>query len=322
MARFLLRRVVSAFVLILLVVSLVFFVLQLAPGKPGALLSSSRLSPEQQAHLATAYGLDQPLWIQYGRWLRALLLEGDWGTSFSFRRPVLDLVWERLPATALLAFAATALHLVLAVSGGVLAAWRRGSGVDRALRGLSLVLYASPGFSLALLGILVFAYWLPILPAGHMRSSSTVALSPAGTVLDLARHLILPASVLALSSIGITLQLVRTTMLEALGRDYIRTARAKGATPRRVLWVHALRNSLAPILQTLGIALPSLLNGSLLIETIFSWPGVGRLTFQAILDNDYPLAMGAVSLSAVVVVLGSLVADLLHAWVDPRLRDV
>ncbi|HEX4956033.1 MAG TPA: ABC transporter permease [Thermoanaerobaculia bacterium] len=316
----LLRRAVSSLVLVWLLLTVVFFLLHAAPGKPSALLATSGLSPEQRAGIERAYGLDRSLPEQYLRWLGAIVLDGNWGVSFTHRRPVLELLVEAFPATALLSLSALLFHLLASVGGALLAARRKGSWLDRGVQTVSLLGFSLPVFWLGLMAILVFASWWPLFPTGHLRSPGASGGGLSGLA-DVAWHLILPSLVLGGASCGGTLRLVRASLIDALDQDYVRAARAKGVSQRRVLTVHALRNALPGLAQVVGMALPALLNGSLVIEVIFSWPGVGRLLFEAIQSSDYPLVLAGTALSGVLVVLGSFLADLAHAWVDPRVRD-
>jgi peptide/nickel transport system permease protein len=221
----------------------------------------------------------------------------------------------------LLAVAAMAIEYALALPLGVWAARRRGAAPDRLARGLGLLLYALPGFWIALMAVYVFAYLVPIFPASHAADPGAAALPPLERLADRLHHLALPALVLGASTAGGTLRYVRNSLLGVLGQDYVRTARAKGLSERRVLWVHAMRPALAPLLQLLGTTLPALLNGVLVIEVIFSWPGIGQLAFQAIRALDYPLVLAVAALSGALVIAANLAADLLHAAADPRVRD-
>lgn len=320
MTGLLLRRLAASLLLLFLVASGTFFLVRLAPGDPTNIFEGQRLTREQRDHIRRLYGLDRPLGEQYVRWLGALA-RGDLGISVSQQRPVATAIAEAFPATLLLAFAAVAVEYGLALLLGIAAARRRGGWADQVIRIGSMLLYSQPAFWLGLMLILLFAYLWPVLPASHMHSVDADLMSPAGRALDLLRHLILPALALGLYNAGATLRFVRGSLIEVLGTDYIRTARAKGLSERRVLWVHGLRNALTPLLQLFALQLPSLLNGSLLTEIVFAWPGLGRLTFGAILARDYPLILGVTLFGASLVVLGNLLADLLHAAVDPRVRD-
>lgn len=320
MAGLLVRRIAAALLLVFVLVSLLFFLLRLAPGQPGDLFADPRLNELQRQQLTRLYGLDRSLPEQYGRWLEAVLLRWDWGTSFSHGRPVTRVLGEALPNTLVLGSTAFVIEYGLALVLGVWAARRRESTFDHLVRGVSMFFFALPVFWFALMAVLLFAFVLPILPPSHMQSAGLAELPFSERWGDLAWHLVLPASVLGLAAFGGTLRLVRSSMLEVLGQDYIRTARAKGLSEGRVLFVHALRNAAVPVAQTAGVALPLLLNGSLVVEVIFSWPGLGQVMFQAVSNADYPLVLAGTALSGALVVAGSLAADLAHAALDPRVR--
>lgn len=319
MSGFLLRRLAGSLVLLLLVLTTTFFLLRLIPGDPTNFAEDQRLSREHRESLRRIYGLDRPLPEQYVRWLSAVAL-GDLGISYSQRRPVSAALLEAVPATAILASAALAVELLAALLLGVAAARRQGTRLDHAIRVASLLFFSVPGFWLGLMAILLFSYVWPILPASHMHSVDADRMSGFGRMLDLGWHLILPATVLGLANAGGTARFVRASFLEVIGQDYIRTARAKGLPESRVIWVHGLRNALVPLIQVVALSLPALLSGSLLTEVVFSWPGMGRLTFNAILARDYPLVLGVTAFSAVVVVAGNFLADVFHALADPRVR--
>ncbi len=320
MTGYLLRRTAASLLLVFLLISLLFLLLHLAPGKPGELFVNPRASPERQQQLIALYGLDRPLGEQYLAWISAVALSWDWGVSYSHGRPVTRVLAEALPNTLLLALTAFALDLSLALVLSLLAARRRESGWDHAIRGGSMLLFAVPVFWLGLMAILLFSYVLPIFPAGHMLSPGASEIGGWRRLTDLLWHLALPATVLGLASFGGTVRLLRSSLLDILDQDYVRTARAKGLSERRVLLVHALRNAAVPILQLAAVSLPLMLNGSLALEVVFSWPGVGRILQGAVLAADYPLILAGTALSGFLVVAGSLAADLLHAVLDPRVR--
>lgn len=319
MAGFLLRRLAASLLLLGIVTTAIFLLVHLAPGDPTNILEGRQITPEQREHLRRLYGLDRPLGEQYVRWLGALA-RGDLGISFSQQRPVITVIAEAFPATLLLASAAIGVEYGVALLLGIAAARRRDGAADHAIRVVSLFLFAQPPFWLGLMLILLFAYVWPVLPASHMHSVDADLMSPLERMLDLLRHLILPAVALGLYQAGSTLRLVRGSFLEVMGQDYIRTARAKGLSERRVVWVHGLRNALTPLVQLFAVTFPGLLNGAVLTEIIFSWPGLGRLTLGAILSRDYPLMLGITLFGALLVVVGNLLADLLQAAFDPRVR--
>lgn len=321
MAGYLLRRLAAAALLILIVLSFTFFFVHLAPGDPTLLFQDPRLGSEHRDALRRIYGLDRPLHEQYLVWLGSVVVRGDWGISFVHLKPVSRLIGERLPATLFLSGAALLLQYVVGLWAGITAARKAGSAGDQLLRIGSVALYSMPVFWTGLMALLLLSYRWSIFPAGHMRSVDAADFGSLARAADLGHHLILPALILAAATVGATLRFTRSSVLQTLGQDYIRTARAKGLDERRVLWVHALRNAATPLVQLLGLSLPSLLSGALVVEVVFSWPGLGRLTFDSILARDYPVVMAATALTGVLVVLGNLLSDLLHAVVDPRVRQ-
>ena len=315
-----LRRLAASLLLLYLVLTATFFLIHLAPGDPALLLSGDRMLDSVAERVRAVYGLDRPLDEQYVTWLRSVVLEGDWGVSLIHGRPVVAVLAEALPATALLALTALLVQYAVGVPLGVAAARRRGRPADSALRVVSLLFHSMPLFWLGLMAILLFSYAWPVLPPSHMRSVDAGELGSWARRADLLAHLALPALTLGLGLAGGTVRFVRNRMIEVLEEDYIRTARAKGLSERRVVWVHGLRNALVPIVQLLGLSIPFLLNGSLIVEVVFSWPGLGRTTFQAIVGRDFPVILAATALTGALVVAGNLLADLLHAAVDPRVR--
>jgi peptide/nickel transport system permease protein len=318
---FLLRRLAASLLLLFLVLTLTFFLVHAAPGDPTNLVENDRMTREQRENLRRLYGLDRPLGEQYLIWLESVALRGDWGVSFSQQRPVTTAIADALPATLILSFAALVIDYGAGLLLGVAAARRRGTATDHGIRFASLLLYSLPPFWLGLMAILLFAYVWPVLPAGSMHSIDADLMSPAGRLLDLLRHLLLPALVLGLSNTGMTTRFVRGSLLDVMGQDYLRTARAKGLSERRVIWVHGLRNAINPVIQLFALSLPALLSGSLITEVVFAWPGIGRLIFQAVLSRDYPLILGVTAFTAMLVIFGNFLADVLHAAADPRVRD-
>ncbi|HYD51132.1 MAG TPA: ABC transporter permease [Gemmatimonadaceae bacterium] len=319
MARWLAGRVVQALVVVLLVTTVSFVLVHLAPGDPFS-IDDPRLTEAMRVRLRAQFGLDRPLLEQYLRWL-AGAARGELGWSFSRHAPVARVMREALPYTLVL----TGTGLVLAFAGGVaFGAWqaaRRGTRLERLLDTLSLAIYAVPDFWLALMMLSAFTYWLPIFPAGGASDLLREApLGSAGRALDLLRHLVLPATTLALLLAAAIARYQRSAMLEVLPADFVRTARAKGLPERRVLLRHALRNALLPVITLVGLSLPMLLGGALFVERVFGWPGMGDIALGAIASRDYPLVSATVVISGVLVALGSLVADLLSALADPRVR--
>ena len=319
MAAWLLRRVGAALLTVLAVVTLVFFAIHLAPGTPFLPSGDRPLDPAVEAGLRARFGLDRPLGAQYVSYLGELA-RGDLGESFSQQRPVGEALAQALPNTLALAGSALAIDFVLGTLLGVLMAARAGRRSDRWLGAVTLVVYALPTFWLGLLLLLAFGQWLHWLPVGGVTDPVLYgALGFGGRMADRLRHLLLPALSLGLVGAAGTARFQRAAMLDALGQGFVRTARAGGLSERRVLG-HALRNALLPSITLLGLALPFLLTGSVVVETVFAWPGMGKLAADAIASRDYPVVLAATLVAAVLVVSGSLLADLLYAAADPRIR--
>ena len=319
MVRFTLRRLGSALLLLYLVLTATFVFIHLAPGEPFRLYSAPNIDAEQRQVMREAFGLDRPVWVQYVDWLGAMV-QGDWGTSISSGRPAARVLLEKLPNTLLLVLAAVAIEHTLGILLGLVAATRAGGRPDRGLRLGVLFFYSLPPFVLALVAVELLATQWQLFPAGQLQSNDARFLSGWPRVLDRLHHLALPALVLGVSRCAAVMRYVRNALLENLGQDYIRTARAKGLSARAVTQ-HALRNSLIPLVQRLGVALPILLGGGLIIEVIFSWPGIGNAVYVAVLQRDYPVILASTALSGFLVILGSTLADLAHAWLDPRVRN-
>jgi len=318
-AAWLLRRVGAALLTVLAVVTLVFFAIHLAPGTPFLPSGDRPLDPAVEAGLRARFGLDRPLGAQYVSYLGALA-RGDLGESFSQQRPVGEALAQALPNTLALAGSALAVDFVLGTLLGVLMGARAGRRSDRWLGAVTLVVYALPTFWLGLLLLLAFGQWLHWLPVGGVTDPVLYgALGFGGRMADRLRHLLLPALSLGLVGAAGTARFQRAAMLDALGQGFVRTARAGGLSERRVLG-HALRNALLPSITLLGLALPFLLTGSVVVETVFAWPGMGKLAADAIASRDYPVVLAATLVAAVLVVSGSLLADLLYAAADPRIR--
>jgi peptide/nickel transport system permease protein len=319
--RFLVRRSAAAALLVFIVLSFTFFFIHLAPGDPTLVLQDPRLTGEQREAMRGAYGLDRPLAAQYLTWLRAVVFEADWGISYVHSRPVTEVIADYAMPTLLLAGAGLLIQFGVGLLAGVAAARHVGTPKDHLIRLTAMVLYSLPVFWTGLMALLLFSYNWSLFPPGHLRSIDAASLSPIARAMDLLHHLALPALVLGLAAAGGTARFTRNSLLEELGQDYIRTAHAKGLSDSRIVWVHALKNAAAPILQLFGLSLPLLLSGALVVEVVFSWPGLGRLTFDSILSRDYPVVLATTALTGVLVVFGNLVADLLHGLTDPRVRQ-
>ena len=318
MGRWLARRVLQAALTLAIALVLLFLLVHVLPGDPLAREGDRALTPQQTEALRARYGLDRPLAGQLLVFLGGLV-RGDLGVSIEYGRPVTGLLLERLPATLLLGGTVLLLNFTIGVWLGVRQAVRKDSREDRWITTLSLAGYATPSFWLGLvLAGFVGVRWRLLPPAG-MRDplGSGTALA---TALDVLRHLVLPAITLSAVSIAGAMRYQRSAMLEVLRLPYIVTARAKGLPEPRVVWRHAWRNALFPVLTLLGLWLPILVSGSVFVESVFAWPGLGSLAFAAVNNRDYPLLMGSAVLVAALVVLGTLLSDAAYAVLDPRVR--
>ena len=322
---FIARRLLGAIPLVLGIATIIFFVVNLAPGDPADRFSSPNMSPEAREQIRVNLGLDQPIHIRYVRWLGALA-QGDLGVSFSRNRPVRDIIQELLPNTLLLSFTAIGVAFVLGILLGILQAVRQYSLLDSIASIVGLFFYSMPSFWLALMMVLLFSLfasvwgWPIYFPASDIQSVDYVFLSPFEKVRDRLWHLALPATSLALVLAAGIARYTRTSMLEEIRQDFVRTARAKGLSERVVIFRHTLRNALIPVITLVGLYLPFLFSGTVFIESVFAWPGMGKLVVDAILQRDYPIIMGGSLVFAMMVVVGNLVADVLYAVVDPRIR--
>jgi peptide/nickel transport system permease protein len=318
-AAWLVRRLVASIAIVFAVVTITFFVVHLAHGTPCG--SQDRpLPPEVCQQLCRRFGCDKPLLVQYGMYL-ARLGHGDLGESIGLHRPIADALAEAIPNTFILALAALLIDFALGFALGIYQAVRAGRFGDVAVGNVALLINSMPVFWLGLVLLLVFAQWLHWFPAGGITDPVLCPrIESPYCVLDFLWHLTLPALTLGLVGAASTARYQRAAMLEVVRQDYVRTARAKGLRERRVLLVHALRNALLPIITLFGLAFPFLFTGAVLIETVFAWPGMGRLAVKAILQRDYPVVTGAALLTSAMVVLGNLIADTLYAVADPRIR--
>ena len=314
MRRYLARRLLLLVPVLAGVSVVIFMVLHLSPGDPVEIMLGSQATQEDRARLRAELGLDQPLHVQYGRWL-GHVARGDLGRSLWMKRPVLDEVLGRFKATLVLTGTALLLSSLAGVALGVASAIRPNSVLDRLSAVASLFGASMPTFWLGIVLMVIFALWLGWLPASGMYAAYG-----GGDLRDLLAHLVLPTVTLAAASVTIIARLTRATMLETLGQDYIRTARAKGVVERAVVLRHGLKNALIPIVTVVGVQAGYLLGGAVLTETVFAWPGVGTLMVQGILARDFPLVQGCVLVVALSFVLVNLAVDLLYAWLDPRIR--
>lgn len=319
MLPYLLRRLVAAIALVLALLTVVFFLVRAAPGDPLDRFADPELGAAERAQMRHALGLDRPLPAQYLQWLGGVA-RGDFGRSLRQHRPVGAILAEAVPPTLLLTLTSYLVHLAVAVSLGVLMARHRGRPWERAASVAGLALYAMPGFWLGQMLVLVFCRLLGWLPASGMLSSDAAFWPWPARALDLARHLILPVTLLGVASAMGTARYLRNGLAEVLAQDYVLAARARGLPERLVMGRHVLRNGLLPVVTLAGLSVPFLLGGAVVTEVIFAWPGMGRVTVEAIFARDYPVIMATSALAAVLVVLGNLLADVAYGLVDPRVR--
>ncbi len=316
------RRLLQTLTIVAVVCTATFALLHAAPGDPvDAMTADPRMTAAVRAHERARLGLDQPLAVQYVRYVAATA-RGDLGWSLTSNRPVAEAFAETVPRTLLLMGVALILSFAIGIALGVAQAMRRHSWFDRVAGLVSTICWSIPEFWLALMVLLLFSVELGVLPSGGMRDITTYEFaSPLGRVWDVARHLLLPASTLAILSAAGIARFQRGAMMDVMREDYVRTARAKGLDERSVMLRHVLRNALLPIVTLVGLYFPALLGGSVFVERIFSWPGMGELTLRAIGSRDYPVVLASVMIGTVLVCAGSLLADLLMRWVNPRLRS-
>lgn len=309
MYRHIIRRLISIIPLIIGISLISFFVMHLAPGDPTALFVDPSVSPQELARIRANWGLDRPVYIQYFFWLKNAV-RGDFGTAYIINRPVMEIIAERIPATLLLMGTSLFFILLFAIPLGVISAYKKGRIFDNIVSVLSFAGMSIPSFWLALMLMLIFSVQLDLLPATGMGEG----------FLDIARHMVLPVLTMVIIGFAGLTRYVRSGTIEVLRQNYIRTARAKGLPERVVLFKHALRNSLLPLITILGMTIPDLFAGAFIIETIFAWPGMGRLGVGAIFSRNYPLIMGVVFISSFLIIIGNLTADLLYSIADPRIR--
>lgn len=315
MGSFLLGRFMQSIVLLFIVSVIGFAILHLAPGGPLAQFAlTPGLTQADLARMAHEMGLDRPLPVQYWEWLTRLL-GGDWGHSYRDNRPVLEVIGGRLPATLELMVAAIVIAVLTGGWIGVMGAIRRHSIFDMLATIGAMVALSIPTFWFGLIVIYVFSVNLGWLPPGNRTT-----IGGDGSFLDYLHHLIAPAMVLALVEVAVWSRYMRASMLDVINQDFVRTARAKGLPERTILWHHALRNALLPMIALAGVEIPTLLGGALVAETVFTWPGMGRLLLDSLGYRDYPVVMGILMLAAVLALLGNLLADILAAAADPRIR--
>ncbi len=319
MITYIVRRILLTVPLLLGILTVLFFLLHLAPGDPTTRYFSPDIDPEVIELMRHNLGLDQPLYVQYFKWLGSFI-KGDFGYSLGLHRPVIDVIKDSFWNTALLSFAAVVVIFAIGIIVGVVSAVRQYTATDNVLTFLTFFFYSMPSFWFGLMLLLIFSYKLGLFPSSLAAGIDYDQMGRAGKIADRLAHLALPAVALGLGGAAGVARYTRGSMLEVIRQDYIRTARSKGLSERSVVFKHALRNALITVVTLFGLYLPFLFSGAVLIETIFAWPGMGRVIVTAIFQRDYPLIMANTFIFAGTVVLGNLVADIIYCLVDPRIR--
>ncbi|MGE8204658.1 ABC transporter permease [Heyndrickxia sp. NPDC080065] len=315
MLTYIFRRVLSAIPLLFGITILSFIIIQVAPGDPIDMLVDPSVSPEDREKFIEAYGLNDPMYVQYFRWV-GNMIHGDFGESIVRKgMPVSELIWSRLPNTLLLMLISALLAMLISIPFGILSATKPYSKIDYTVTTASFIGLATPSFWLGLILIMVLSVHLNIFPTGGVST-----LNAPFSIWDRLHHLILPAFVLASADMAGLTRYTRSSMLDVVKQDYIRTARAKGFKEGRVIYKHGLRNGLIPIITMFGLMIPGFIGGSVVVETVFSWPGLGKLYVDHAFMRDYPVIMALTVITAVFVVIGNLVADILYAIFDPRIE--
>jgi peptide/nickel transport system permease protein len=311
---FVVRRLLSAIPLLLGISLILFTIVHLAPGGPLLVYADNpSVSPEALEQIARAYGLDQPVWLQYFLWLKSMLV-GDWGYSIRTGRPVLSEIVLRLGPTVQLGGLSLLISLLIALPVGIISASRRGSVLDGSLTLASFTGMSTPVYWLALLLQLLFAVYLGWLPSAGYQSIGD------GSFLDRLSHIIMPAAVLSLATIASWSRFIRAGMMDVLNQDYIRTAYAKGRSERGVIFFHALRNAMIPAVTVIAVDLATVISGAVITETVFAWPGIGRLFMESMDGRDYPMLMGLMMMGSLGIVIANIIADIAYAALDPRIR--
>lgn len=313
MFAFLARRSAQSVLTRIIVITGTFGIIQLAPGGP-AIMMDPDLTAEARQWIERSLGLDQPIHVQYGRWLGAMI-QGDFGMSFSDRSPVMETIAQTLPNTLQLSLAALVVTILLGIPMGVLAALKRNTVTDQFLAVGSFIGLSVPSFWFGIMLILLLSVNLGLLPGAGMKTFGA-----PDSLVDRLRHLVMPVAVLALSDIAIVIRYTRSSLLNVVNDDYVRTARAKGVTGTLVVYKHALRNALIPVITVIGLRIPILVGGTVVTESVFAWPGMGRLALNAALERDYPLIMGITVIMATIVLVVNLLVDLSYSLIDPRVR--
>jgi len=320
-AQYIYKRSLQALLTLFLASVLSFTIIQFAPGDYlDTLRQNPQISPETIADLEQRFGLDQPVFLQYWYWLGGIITRFDFGTSFVYSRPVSELILERIPATLLLTLSSIFFTWLIAIPLGIIGAVRQNRPLDRFLRVISYLGQGFPSLITALFLLYIAQATTPLFPVGGMTSINHSNFSLAGKILDIGWHLILPTIALSITGFAGLQRITRGELLDVLRQDYVQTARAKGLPENRVIYVHALRNAINPLITLLGFEFASLLSGAFIAEFFFNWPGLGRLILQAVLAQDLYLVMASLMMGALMLIVGNLLADLVLQQVDPRIK--
>lgn len=320
MTTYILRRLIQTCIVIVILSYVCFYLMTLMPGDPVDLMISSnpKITAEDVVRLRSLYGLDQPSYVRYGHWVSDIL-KGELGYSRTYRVPVTDLIGPRLTSTFILSIAALGFSLLIAIPLGIFSALRPGTKADYIVNFFSFAGISIPSFWLGIVCIIFFAVWIPLFPAGGTQTVGSQDMGFFAEVLDRAKYLVLPVLSLSLQQIGRFVRFTRSSMLEALRNDFIRTAKAKGLPRQIIIWRHAFRNALIPLITILALSISSVFSGAIITETVFAYQGVGKLTYDSIIGNDFNVAMVSFIISVAMVLLMNLVADLLYGVADPRI---
>ena len=319
MIRFFSRRLLHAVILLFITLTVTFFVIRLAPGDPLSRYYSPEIDPRMMDTVRQNLGLDQPVYIQYAKTI-ASYLRGDFGVSIASHRPVAEILSEAIPRTLLLTVAALLLQITLGLILGMISVVKRYTAIDRSLSLLFLFFYSIPSFYFAFVLIAIFSLKLDWLPTANMFSIPPVDGGFMDVAADRIVHMILPVTVLALGSVAALARYTRGSLLDVINEEYIQTARAKGLADGRIVLRHAFKNALPQILTVIGLSIPFLLGGAVVVEKIFAWPGMGALIVDSIYARDYPVVLAVNFVAACMVILGNLFADISYAWADPRVK--
>ncbi len=315
-----LRRLLSSLAVVFIGLTITFFVIHLASGDPAAYFLDPFMGPEVKTRIVERFGLNKPLFVQYLTWIKNVLFSFDFGNSFNGSRAAAQIVMDALPPTLLLVGVSLSLSLVLGIGAGIASALMQGSWADRSITTMMLFFYSMPTFWLGTMILGLFTIKLNILPASQIVSVYHDNLTMAERIGDYAKHLILPVATLGLATAATFGRFVRTSMIEALDSDYVMAARARGIAEARIVFTYGFRNALIPLISLLGLTLPALFSGAVVIEVIFSLPGMGRVMFDAAMGRDYPVILATSTVAFITVVLGNILADIGYAIADPRAR--